>query len=159
MPRYIRSIKMSLLCRGIAGWCRKHGVVSEEEYPIVLYGIQVLLNTSLKILGILLIGVMLHQLSTNWWELLRGRLCILIWRKQSNVGWALAVAEHQVRESGIYFIKVPGKIFSKANKVPGKSLSYLIYYKQNSRRVGWSCWQEKLSRVWQSGKIRLAISR
>lgn len=53
---------MLLLCSGIAGWCRKNGVVSEEEYPIVLYGIQVLLNTSLKILGILLIGAILHCL-------------------------------------------------------------------------------------------------
>lgn len=54
---------MSLLCSGIADWCRKNGVVSEEEYPIVLYGIQVLLNTSLKVLGILLIGAILHRLA------------------------------------------------------------------------------------------------
>lgn len=53
---------MSLLCSGMADWCRRNGAVSEEEYPIVLYGIQVLLNTSLKILGILLIGTILHRL-------------------------------------------------------------------------------------------------
>lgn len=62
MPKDTRSIKMTLLCSTIADWCRKNGAVSEEEYPVVLYGIQVLLNTSLKILGILLIGVILHRL-------------------------------------------------------------------------------------------------
>lgn len=53
---------MNLLCNGIAKWCKKNSVVSEEDYPIVLYGIQVLLNTSLKVLGILLVGALLHRL-------------------------------------------------------------------------------------------------
>lgn len=54
---------MNLLCRGIADWCKRNGAVSEEDYPIILYGIQVCLNTSLKLLGILLIGALLHQLA------------------------------------------------------------------------------------------------
>lgn len=52
---------MNLLCGGIADWCKKNGAVSEENYPIILYGIQVLLNTSLKVLGILLTGALLHR--------------------------------------------------------------------------------------------------
>lgn len=54
---------MTFLCDYIASWCKKNGSIPEEDYPIVLYGIQVLLNTSLKILGILLIGVLLHRLA------------------------------------------------------------------------------------------------
>lgn len=54
---------MSLLCRGIADWCKRNGAVTEENYPIILYGIQVCLNTSLKVLGILLIGALLHRLA------------------------------------------------------------------------------------------------
>ena len=53
---------MNLLCRGIADWCKKNGAILEEDYPIVLYGIQVVLNTSLKLLGIFLIGALLHRL-------------------------------------------------------------------------------------------------
>lgn len=53
---------MDLLCRGIAGWCKKNGAVSDENYPIVFYGIQVILNTSLKLLGIFLAGAFLHRL-------------------------------------------------------------------------------------------------
>ena len=51
---------MNLLCRGIADWCKKNGAILEEDYPIVLYGIQVVLNTSLKLLGIFLIGALLQ---------------------------------------------------------------------------------------------------
>lgn len=54
---------MNLLCSGIAGWCKKNGAVSDEDYPIVLYGIQVILNTSIKISGIFLTGVLLHRLA------------------------------------------------------------------------------------------------
>lgn len=54
---------MNLLCSGIANWCKKNGAVSDEDYPVVLYGIQVILNSSLKILGILLIGAFLHRLT------------------------------------------------------------------------------------------------
>lgn len=53
---------MNLLCKGIAGWCKKNGSVSEENYPIILYGIQVMLNTSLKVAGILLAGALLHRI-------------------------------------------------------------------------------------------------
>lgn len=52
---------MNLLCTGIANWCKKNGAVSEEDYPIILYGIQLCLSTSLKMLGILLIGALLHH--------------------------------------------------------------------------------------------------
>ena len=55
---------MNLLCTGIANWCKKNGDVSEEDYPIILYGIQLCLNTSLKVLGILLIGALLHHFAT-----------------------------------------------------------------------------------------------
>lgn len=53
---------MDLLCKGIAGWRKKNGAILEEDYPIVLYGIQVILNTSLKIVGIFLVGALLHRL-------------------------------------------------------------------------------------------------
>lgn len=53
---------MDLLCKGIADWCKKNGAVSQENYPIILYGIQVMLNTSLKVAGILLTGAMLRRL-------------------------------------------------------------------------------------------------
>ena len=52
---------MDLLCRSIAEWCRKNGDVSEADYPIVLYGIQTLFNTSLKVMGILMAGLALHR--------------------------------------------------------------------------------------------------
>lgn len=52
-----------MLCSGIANWCKKNGALSEEDYPVVLYGIQLFFNTSLKVLGILLIGAMLHCLA------------------------------------------------------------------------------------------------
>lgn len=54
---------MNLLCSGIANWCKENGAVSDEDYPVVLYGIQVILNTSLKILGIFLIGALLHRIA------------------------------------------------------------------------------------------------
>lgn len=50
---------MTKMCRIMADWCRKYGNVSEKEYPIVLYGLQVMFNSSLKMLGILLIGACL----------------------------------------------------------------------------------------------------
>lgn len=53
---------MYLLCSEIAEWCKKNCAVSEEDYPIVLYGIQVILNTSIKLLGIFMIGALLHRL-------------------------------------------------------------------------------------------------
>lgn len=56
---------MNLLCIGLVNWCKRNGAVSEEDYPIVLYGIQVFLNTSLKVLGILLAGALLHHLTAT----------------------------------------------------------------------------------------------
>lgn len=53
---------MNMLCSGIANWCKRNGAVPEEDYPVVLYGIQLFFNTSLKVLGILLIGALLHCL-------------------------------------------------------------------------------------------------
>ena len=55
---------MNYLCNGIANWCKNNSVLSEEDYPIILYGIQVILNSSLKLSGILLIGTLLHQFWT-----------------------------------------------------------------------------------------------
>lgn len=55
---------MNTLCNSIANWCKKNGAVSEEDYPIVLYGIQVSLNSSVKLSGILLIGILLHHFWT-----------------------------------------------------------------------------------------------
>lgn len=51
---------MNTLCNNIANWCKKNGALSEEDYPIILYGIQVLLNSSLKLSGILVIAIVLH---------------------------------------------------------------------------------------------------
>lgn len=55
---------MKLLCEGVADWCERNGAISKEDYPIVLYGIQVLLNTLLKMAGILFIGAILHRFWT-----------------------------------------------------------------------------------------------
>lgn len=52
---------MELLCERIAAWCKMNSTVSEEDYPIVVYGIQVLFNTSFKVAGILLAGLILHR--------------------------------------------------------------------------------------------------
>lgn len=41
----------------VARWCKKHTLISEHEYPILIYGLQVICNTSLKISAILLIGI------------------------------------------------------------------------------------------------------
>ena len=53
---------MDLFCNGIANWCKKNSAISDEDYPIVIYGIRVILNTSIKLLGIFLTGVLLQQL-------------------------------------------------------------------------------------------------
>lgn len=55
---------MDLLCNVIASWCKKNGAVSDEDNLVIIYGIQVILNTSLKLLGIFLIGALLHRLPT-----------------------------------------------------------------------------------------------
>lgn len=55
---------MNTLCNSIANWCKKNGAVSEKDYPIILYGIQVFLNSSLKLSGILLTGLLLHHFWT-----------------------------------------------------------------------------------------------
>lgn len=55
---------MNLLCKGIVNWCKREGTVPDEDYNIVFYGIQVLLNTLLKIFSILFIALLLHQFFT-----------------------------------------------------------------------------------------------
>lgn len=55
---------MNTLCCSIANWCKKNNALLEEDYPIILYGIQILLNSSLKLSGILLIGILLKHFWT-----------------------------------------------------------------------------------------------
>lgn len=55
----------TLLCTSIANWCKKEGAVSEEDYPIILYGIQVFMNSTLKLLGIFVISALLHHFWTT----------------------------------------------------------------------------------------------
>lgn len=52
---------MNALGSGIANWCKENGAVSEDDYPIILYGIQVFLNSALKLAGVLLAGLLLHR--------------------------------------------------------------------------------------------------
>lgn len=47
------------MSRIIADWCKRNNCVSEGEYAIVLYGLEVMFNTSLKLMGIVLAGIML----------------------------------------------------------------------------------------------------
>lgn len=53
---------MTWVCRRIADWCRQNDSVTEEDYPIVVYGLEVMLNNSVKMLGILLIGLLLGHI-------------------------------------------------------------------------------------------------
>lgn len=47
------------MSRIIADWCKRNHCVSDEEYAVVLYGLEVMFNTSLKLIGIILIGILL----------------------------------------------------------------------------------------------------
>lgn len=55
---------MNLFCEEIVNWCKKEGAISEEDYAVIFYGVQVLLNTLLKMSGILLVGLLLHHFWT-----------------------------------------------------------------------------------------------
>lgn len=57
---------MKGVCPKIAQWCRENGDVTEQEYPVLVYGLQVMTNTSVKIAGILLAGLCLGC----FWEVL-----------------------------------------------------------------------------------------
>lgn len=70
------------MSRIITDWCQKNGCVSEEEYPIVLYGLEIMFNTSLKIMGILLISMMLEI----FWEVLLSMLVFCSMRYWAG-GW------------------------------------------------------------------------
>ena len=50
---------MKLISSKIAAWCQKQCLLSEEQVHIVEYGIEVMLNTSLKVIGILVISTIL----------------------------------------------------------------------------------------------------
>ncbi len=50
---------MDIITKPIADWCRKNSNLSDIEYLTVQYGIKLMLNSTLKILIILLIGLLL----------------------------------------------------------------------------------------------------
>lgn len=50
---------MKQISRSITTWCQKNYELSESECHIVEYGIQLMLNTSLKVLVILVVGAVL----------------------------------------------------------------------------------------------------
>ena len=47
------------LSKKITAWCKDNCQLSDEQVHVVEYGIEVMLNTSLKVLGILMIGAIL----------------------------------------------------------------------------------------------------
>lgn len=53
---------MKGLCQRIAQWCHKNGVVTKEEYPILIYGLQTIFNSSVKIAVILLLGACVNRI-------------------------------------------------------------------------------------------------
>lgn len=57
---------MKGFCQGIAQWCRKNAAVSKEEYPVLIYGLQTIFNSSVKIAVILLLGACFNRI----WEVL-----------------------------------------------------------------------------------------
>lgn len=50
---------MKRISTAISGWCRRNCQLEEAEFHIVEYGIQLLLNTSVKVIIILLTGMVL----------------------------------------------------------------------------------------------------
>ena len=48
---------MTRICRELANWLERNCDMSKEEYAVALYGLQVMLNSTIKIAGIFLIGV------------------------------------------------------------------------------------------------------
>ena len=50
---------MKVISRKIGLWCLRNEGINESQYPIVIYGIELFLNTTLKVMGILAIGAAL----------------------------------------------------------------------------------------------------
>lgn len=50
---------MKVISRKLALWCLRNDGIDESQYPIVIYGIELFLNTTLKVVGILVIGAVL----------------------------------------------------------------------------------------------------
>lgn len=50
---------MKVISRKLALWCLCNDGIDESQYPIVIYGIELFLNTTLKVMGILATGVVL----------------------------------------------------------------------------------------------------
>lgn len=50
---------MKVISRKIGLWCLRNEEINESQYPIVIYGIELFLNTTLKVMGILAIGAVL----------------------------------------------------------------------------------------------------
>ena len=63
--------RMRSLSAQIADWCGKYEAVPEQEYPVFVYGLQVILNGTVKIAGILLLGILFG----HGWETV---ICLLV---------------------------------------------------------------------------------
>ena len=50
---------MKVISRKLGLWCLRNEGIDESQYPIVIYGIELFLNTTLKVMGILATGVVL----------------------------------------------------------------------------------------------------
>lgn len=50
---------MKVISRKLGLWCLRNEGIDESQYPIVIYGIELFLNTTLKVMGILVIGAIL----------------------------------------------------------------------------------------------------
>lgn len=48
---------MTRICRGLTDWIERNCDMSKEEYAIALYGLQIMFNSTIKIAGIFLIGM------------------------------------------------------------------------------------------------------
>lgn len=54
---------MKALSQSITGWCRRYCELNEDESDIVRYGIETTLNTSTKMVILLIVGAVLHRFS------------------------------------------------------------------------------------------------
>lgn len=50
---------MNAISRKLGLWCLRNEGIAESQYPIVIYGIELFLNTTLKVVGILTAGAIL----------------------------------------------------------------------------------------------------
>ena len=50
---------MNAISRKLGLWCLRNEGIAESQYPIVIYGIELFLNTTLKVVGILTAGAVL----------------------------------------------------------------------------------------------------